>query len=89
MGLVYANYVARGVSPPNETYKIMGRSRKIKNENQDVDIRLIRDNLKLSFEERIARHQNTLDFIDTLKQAGRQIRAKSSGTFKTAHQQPR
>ena len=33
-----------------------------------VDIWLIRDNLKLSFEERVEQHQNTLDFVDELKQ---------------------
>ncbi len=33
-----------------------------------VDIWMIRDNLKLSFEERIAQHQNTLEVICSLKQ---------------------
>lgn len=35
-----------------------------------VDIWLIRDNLALSFEERVDQHQNTLDFIDDLREAG-------------------
>jgi hypothetical protein len=48
-----------------------------------VDIWLIRDNLKLSFEERISQHQNTLDFVDELKQIGRKDRAKSSSSSET------
>ncbi|MBX7149869.1 hypothetical protein K1X76_12430 [bacterium] len=33
-----------------------------------VDISIIRDNLKLTYEERLLVHQNTLDFVDELKQ---------------------
>ena len=43
-----------------------------------VDLWLIRDNLKLSFEERVLQHQNMLATIDELKQIGLQHRARSS-----------
>jgi hypothetical protein len=43
-----------------------------------VDLWMIRDNLRLSLEDRVAQHQNTLDFIDKLKQASQKARAKSS-----------
>lgn len=49
-----------------------------------VDIFMIRDNLKLSYEERIVQHQNTLNFIDELKQIGLKNRAKSPSAFKTS-----
>jgi len=48
-----------------------------------VDIWLIRDNLKLSFEERLAQHQNTLELIDELNVIGHKNRAKSSKPSKT------
>lgn len=42
-----------------------------------VDIWMLKDNLKLSFEERIRQHQDTLNFIDKLIQARKQQSAKS------------
>ncbi len=47
----------------------------ISDENQagnrkEIDLWLIRDNLKLSYEARVAQHQNTLDCISELKQIG-------------------
>lgn len=50
-----------------------------------IDIWMIRDNLKLNFEERIAQHQNTLDFIDELKQLSQKNRAKSSSPSQTTN----
>lgn len=43
-----------------------------------IDIWMLRDNLKLSFEERIIQHQNTLDLIDELKESRRNYHEKSS-----------
>lgn len=64
----------------------MSLSLKVKHMDQDqewlnkgVDVWLIRDNLKLSFEERIAQHQDMLHLINELNQIGLQNRAKSSG----------
>lgn len=45
-----------------------------------VDIWLIRDNLKASYETRVARHQDTLNFIESLKKMGERNRAKSPKT---------
>lgn len=45
---------------------------------QEVDLWLIRENLKLSLEERVEQHQNTIDCVDELKQMMTQTRAKSS-----------
>lgn len=47
---------------------------------KEVDIWLIRDNLKASYETRVARHQDTLNFIESLKNIGRLNRAKSAKT---------
>ena len=45
---------------------------------QSVDIWMIRDNLKLSLEERIEQHAKNLELIDELKQLGQAHRAKAS-----------
>ncbi len=47
---------------------------------KEIDLWMIRDNLKLSFEARVAQHQNTLDCIAALKQIGLAHRAKSKRT---------
>lgn len=49
-----------------------------KNLYQNVDIWMIRENLKLSFEERIEQHSKNLELIDELKQFGQAHRAKTS-----------
>ncbi len=54
-----------------------------------VDIWLIRENLTLSFEERITQHQKMLELIDDLKQIGFQNRAKSSDFIKSVGPKPR
>lgn len=61
----------------------MNQSKKKHDQNQrwrqqGVDIWLIRDNLILSVEERIAQHQNTIDFVDELKQISSKKHAESS-----------
>ena len=43
-----------------------------------IDIWLIRENLKLSYDERIAQHQKMLTLIDDLKQIGRKNRDRLS-----------
>jgi hypothetical protein len=43
-----------------------------------VDIWLIRGNLALSYEGRIAQHQNTIDCIAELQRIGSENRAKTS-----------
>lgn len=42
-----------------------------------VDIWMIRENLKLSFAERLAQHQDTLNFIDHLKKVKNHARPSS------------
>lgn len=63
-------------SPSNQQLK---KTVELKN---DVDIWLIRDNLKLSYEDRVAQHQNTIDCVAELKQMVQKSRAKSTRTFK-------
>ena len=48
-----------------------------------IDIWMIRDNLKLSFEERATQHQNTLDMINDLQNAKIKDRAKPSSPSQT------
>lgn len=48
------------------------------NLSQSVDIWMIRDNLKLSLEERIDQHSKNLELIDELQQLGQVHRAKTS-----------
>ena len=46
--------------------------------SQSVDIWMIRDNLKLSLEQRIEQHSKNLELIDELQQLGQVHRAKTS-----------
>ena len=41
---------------------------------KEVDLRLLEENLELSYEERIEQHQQMLDLIDELHQIGRENR---------------
>lgn len=50
-----------------------------------VDVWMIRDNLKDSYETRVARHQDTLDCIDSLKGLASPDHAKSSKTSSVSH----
>ena len=45
---------------------------------KNVDIWMIRDNLRASYETRVERHQDTLNCIDSLKGLGSVRRAKPS-----------
>lgn len=54
-------------------------------ESKQVDIWLIRDNLEATYEMRVERHQDTLDFIESLNKIGRLNRAKSAKTASVSH----
>lgn len=46
---------------------------------RDVDRTLLRENLKLSFEERARKHLRVLLFVEELQRAGKRLRQKSDG----------
>lgn len=50
-----------------------------------VDIWMIRDNLRLTFEERVLQHQRLLDLTDELREIGRENRERSSSTSQATH----
>jgi hypothetical protein len=45
----------------------------------DVDRTLLRENLKLSFEERARKHLRVLQMVEELRRAGKELRQKSDG----------
>ena len=45
----------------------------------DVDRTLLRENLKLSFEERARKHLRVLQMVEELRRAGKMLRHKSDG----------
>lgn len=51
-----------------------------------VDIWMIRDNLKLSYEERVEQHQKTIDCILALNQIGQEHRERSQESPRISHQ---
>jgi hypothetical protein len=44
---------------------------------RDVDRTLLRENLKLSFEERARKHLRVLQMVEELRRAGKKLRQKS------------
>lgn len=56
--------------------------------HKEIDIWLIRDNLKLSYEQRLAQHQDTLDCIEKLKQIGQKNREPSAKSSQVPRQKP-
>jgi hypothetical protein len=46
---------------------------------RDVDRTLLRENLKLSFEERARKHLRVLQMVEELRRAGKMLRHKSDG----------
>jgi hypothetical protein len=46
---------------------------------RDVDRTLLRENLKLSFEERAGKHLRVLQTVEELRRAGKKLRQKSDG----------
>lgn len=57
--------------------------------DKGVDIALIRENLKLSFEERIIQHQKMLQLIGELQEIGSLNRARYSSAAQIARPQSR
>ncbi len=55
---------------------------------QGIDIGLIRENLALSYEDRIAQHQRLLEVIDVLHSSQREPHAKSSAATDALNQKP-
>lgn len=54
---------------------------------KEIDIWMIRENLQLTFEERVAQHQNTLDLIDDLRVAIVGTHAEPPSPPKVPHSQ--
>jgi hypothetical protein len=46
---------------------------------KDVDMTLIRENLKLTVEERLIKLQNFVEFLDEMRKAGRTMRRRDGG----------
>jgi len=46
----------------------------------DVDRTLLRENLKLSFEERARKHLRVLQFVEELRRAGKKLRQNRDGS---------
>ena len=44
---------------------------------KDIDMTLIRENLKLTVEERLIKLQNFVEFLDEMREAGRAMRLNS------------
>jgi len=45
----------------------------------DVDRTLLRENLKLTFEQRAQKHLRALQMVEKLRRAGKKLRQKSNG----------
>lgn len=59
-----------------------------KNHQEGIDIWMIRDNLKASYETRVERHQDTLNCIDSLKGLASPNHAKSAKTSSVSRSKP-
>jgi hypothetical protein len=46
---------------------------------RDVDRTLLRENLKLSFEQRAQKHLRALQMVEELRRAGKKLKQKSDG----------
>jgi hypothetical protein len=46
---------------------------------RDVDRTLLRENLKLTFEQRAQKHLRVLQMVEELRRAGKKLRQKSDG----------
>jgi hypothetical protein len=46
---------------------------------RDVDRSLLRENLKLTFEQRARKHLRVLQMVEELRRAGKKLRQKSDG----------
>jgi hypothetical protein len=52
---------------------------KIKVFMRDIDRTLLRENLKLTFEQRAQKHLRALQMVEELRRAGKKLRQKSDG----------
>ena len=59
-----------------------------KRSQNDVDVWLIRDNLKLSYEERVAQHQATIDCVSDLHKIGQAHRERSQKPSRVSDKKP-
>ena len=46
---------------------------------RDIDRTLLRENLKLTFEQRAQKHLRALQMVEELRRAGKELREKSNG----------
>jgi hypothetical protein len=46
---------------------------------RDIDRTLLRENLKLNFEQRAQKHLRALQMVEELRRAGKKLRQKSNG----------
>ncbi len=46
---------------------------------RDIDRTLLRENLKLTFEQRAQKHLRALQMVEELRRAGKELRQKSDG----------
>ena len=51
----------------------------VRNHMRDVDRTLLRENLKLTFEQRAQKHLRALQMVEELRRAGKKLRRKSNG----------
>ena len=51
----------------------------VRNNMADVDRTLLRENVKLTFEQRAQKHLRALQMVEELRRAGKKVRRKSSG----------
>ena len=51
----------------------------IRSHMRDVDRSLLRENLKLTFEQRAQKHLRALQMVEELRRAGKKLRRKSDG----------
>lgn len=51
----------------------------VRDNMRDIDRTLLRENLKLTFEQRAQKHLSALQMIEGLRRAGKKLRRKSDG----------
>jgi hypothetical protein len=56
------------------------KSAKIDNYTRDVDRTLLRENLKLTFEQRAQKHLRALQMVNELQRAGKKLRQAKKNT---------
>ena len=55
------------------------KSDSVRDHIRDIDRTLLRENLKLTFEQRAQKHLRALQMVEELRRAGRELREKSNG----------